>query len=110
MNMKLLFALCSALLAGCAHRLVALDIADSWFECDRHRQCAILEDPRCQLIPINRRYADAFAAWVRRNRAAQIREEPCSQNDSRYFPSCDAGRCTSNLIRAHRNTRDDASR
>ena len=98
MNANLIMAALSLVLAGCAPRIVALDISSAWFECERDRECRILEDPRCQLIPINRRYADSFDAWVRRNRAEQVRDEPCVWN-SRYSASCDAGRCTSNLIR-----------
>jgi len=87
------------LLVGCRSQIAALDIADSWFECDRRRDCTILEDPRCTLIPINRRYADSFSAWVRRNRPGAVKNEPCVWNDTRYAPTCDLGRCSSNLIR-----------
>ena len=72
MKTTLVISASCLLLAGCARPIVALDINDSWFECDRNRECTILKDPRCQLIPINRRYADSFAAWVRRNRSQQV--------------------------------------
>ena len=114
MNIYVFIAASSLLLAGCGPRIVALDISGSWFECGRDRECTILEDPRCQLIPINRRYADSFAAWVRRYRAEQVRDEPCVRNDSEYLASCDSGRCTSNLIRtardAHRRRRGSHDR
>ena len=97
---KSVIAACCMFLAGCGQRLVAVEISDSWFTCARDRDCTILEDPRCQVIPISRQYADSFAAWVRRNRAEQVRNEPCARNDSQYSASCDAGRCTSNLIRS----------
>src|SRR5688572_22827836 len=114
MNTTLVIAASSLLLVGCGPRLIALEISDSWFECSRHRECMILEDPRCQLVPMNRRYADSFATWVRRNRAQQVSNEPCVWNHSQYLPSCDSGRCTSNLIPtvgdAHRSRHNSRER
>jgi hypothetical protein len=50
-------------------------------------------------MPINRRYADSFVAWVRRNRAEQIKSTPCVRNAIRYEAVCEDTRCSSNLVR-----------
>jgi hypothetical protein len=97
-----------AFLVGCRSQIASLEIADSWFECNRRRDCTILEDPRCTLMPINRRYTDSFSAWVRRNRPEAVRDVPCVWNDVRYAPTCDSGRCSSNLIRRNFGDRDDS--
>lgn len=58
----------------------------------------MLEDPRCSLIPINRRYARSYTAWVRRYRASQVAFEPCAPNEFRYDAVCESARCSSSLV------------
>ena len=44
----LLFAGCGA---GCGPRVVPLQIENAWFACTEDRECVVLEDPRCTLVP-----------------------------------------------------------
>ncbi len=87
------------LAAACGPRFVPLDIRETWFACGEDRDCTVLEDPRCSLIPINRRYARDFAKWVRRYRAAQVSVEPCARRKLRYDSVCESARCSSSLVR-----------
>lgn len=87
------------LAAGCGARFVPLDIQESWFACGDDRECTVLEDPRCSLIPINRRYARDFADWVRRYRATQVSAHPCARRAFRYDAVCESARCSSSLVR-----------
>lgn len=97
---KIVAILTGALLAaGCGARFVPLEIKESWFACGDDRECTVLEDPRCSLIPINRRYARSFADWVRRYRAAQVSSEPCARRNFRYHAVCESARCSSSLVR-----------
>lgn len=88
------------LLAGCAPRTIPIQVQNTWFECKTDRECTILEDPRCTLVPINRRYADSFAAWVRLYRPDDVRSSPCAGNALQYESICDESRrCSSSVIR-----------
>jgi hypothetical protein len=90
----------SALLfAACGARSVPLQIQEVWFACDNDRQCTILEDPRCTLVPINSRYARSFADWVRLYRPAQVSPGHCPNGAFEYEPVCEANRCSSSLVR-----------
>jgi hypothetical protein len=88
-----------ALLLGCAPRTTPNQIQEAWFACGNDRECVILEDPRCTLIPIHRRYARSFADWVRLYRAQQVTSRPCSQGRFRYEAICEERRCSSSLVR-----------
>lgn len=88
------------LVAGCAARTIPLQIQEAWFECEADRECMVLEDPRCTLVPINRRYAGTFTDWVRLYRASQVTSGPCNYGAFRYEPVCEASRCSSSLVRS----------
>lgn len=87
------------LAAACAPRVVPFEIQEAWFACGDDRECTVLEDPRCSLLPINRRYARSYAAWVRRYRPSQVASEPCAPNEFRYDAVCESARCSSSLVR-----------
>ena len=92
--------LCAGCAAGCGPRVIPLQIENAWFACTEDRECVVLEDPRCTLVPINRRYAQSFADWVRRYRAPQVRSAPCGPRRFGYAPICESERCSSSLVRA----------
>ena len=74
---------------------MALD--DSAFECSQARECEILEDPACRLIPINKHYAKPFAQHVRVDLPGSVVEGPCPLRQARYRAVCEDRRCTSEL-------------
>ena len=89
----------AATLAGCAGPPeIELAIAPEWFECRRDRECAIVEDPRCGLVPMNERYAASFAGWVRRTYPQSSERQPCVAPAFRYGAVCNARRCSSVLL------------
>jgi hypothetical protein len=85
----------SVLLAGCTRNAFFIDAA--WFECRRDRDCAIIDDTTCTLVPINKAYARSFVDWMRRNHPERVSDEPCRPSAIRYLPMCDAARCSSKL-------------
>ena len=99
MGRTILIACAALLAAGCGPRIIDLDIQAMWFGCERQRECTIVEDPRCGLMPINRRYADSYVAWVRRHHADEVKSAPCARNAFRYDAICEDARCSSNLVR-----------
>jgi hypothetical protein len=93
-------AIGALLAAGCKPRFVPLEIDESWFACDADRDCTVLEDPRCTLMPISRRYARTFAEWVRLYRPSQVAADPCPRSRFRYEAVCESQRCSSSLVRS----------
>lgn len=87
-------AFAGTLLVGCATpQLGPLD--ETWFACSHDRQCRIIEDPICALVPINKRYAKPFAEHVRVAHPLELATGPCPSQAVRYRALCGAGRCTS---------------
>jgi hypothetical protein len=90
-----LLALPFALLfAGCATRDFG-PLDETWFACTRNRQCTLVEDPTCELVPINKEYAQPFVEYVRLSRPLEISRAPCAKQAVRYRAVCQTNRCTS---------------
>jgi hypothetical protein len=90
---------CGALLlAGCGSRTVPLQRQEAWFACENRRECIILEDPTCTLIPINRRHVESFEDWVRVYQASELATGPCSRGRVEYEATCEAQRCSSRVV------------
>jgi hypothetical protein len=86
------------LLVGCGSRTIPLQSQEAWFACENRRECIILEDPTCTLIPINRRYVQSFEDWVRRNHASDLASGPCNHGRVQYEAICEAQRCSSSVV------------
>lgn len=86
------------LLCGCGSRTIPLQGQDAWFACENRRECIILEDPTCTLIPINRLYVRSFEDWVRRNHASELASAPCNPPRLQYEAVCEAQRCSSSVV------------
>jgi hypothetical protein len=90
------------LLVGCVNEPIG-PFDETWFGCTRDRNCEILEDPTCMLIPINRRYAKPFAQRMRLEHRLEIGAENCRKSQIRYYDAvCENDRCTSTLRRPAR--------
>ncbi len=85
-------------LAACGSRTIPLQAQEAWFACENRRECIILEDPTCTLIPINRRYVQDFEDWVRRNHASELAPGPCNRGRLEYEAICEAQRCSSSVV------------
>lgn len=91
--------ICGALLLiGCGSRTISLQRQEAWFACENRRECIILEDPTCTLIPINRRHVESFEDWVRVYQTSELATGPCSRGRVDYEAVCEAQRCSSKVV------------
>jgi hypothetical protein len=90
---------CGALLlTGCGSRTVPLQRQEAWFACENRRECIILEDPTCTLIPVNRRHVESLEDWVRVYQASELASGPCNPQRIQYEATCEAERCSSRVV------------